>query len=65
MENIEKINNFTLTVQELAQKLHISKSKAYQLVRGSDFPKIKIGKRLLIPTNALQTWIEQNTVYDN
>jgi DNA binding domain, excisionase family len=51
---------------QVAKNLQISRSKAYELVRSEGFPKIRLGKRLLIPKEAFEEWIMRNTqvVYD-
>ena len=45
------------TIKELAKVLKISKSNAYQLARTPGFPKIKIGKRILVPKEELKKWL--------
>jgi excisionase family DNA binding protein len=39
----------TLTVEEAAELLGISRGSAYQAVRAGDIPSIRIGRRVLIP----------------
>ncbi|MCI9247186.1 MAG: helix-turn-helix domain-containing protein [Clostridia bacterium] len=56
MENTEK--TLIYTVPDMAKKLKISKSMAYALARTKGFPKIKIGKRILIPAKELEEWLE-------
>lgn len=57
------LNNYlVLNVAELAMFLKISKSSAYALIRRSDFPKVKINKRIVIPVEALKDWLRQNTI---
>ena len=52
----------TLTVEELAKQLNISRGTAYNLVRRQDFyPAFRIGNRVLISTNALSGWIREQT----
>lgn len=55
----EKTNNeaYTLTIEGLAEALHISKSSAYQLARSYGFPKLHIGKRIIIPIDDLKAWM--------
>lgn len=60
MEDIS--NSLVLNVQELAKFLKISKSSAYDLTRRSDFPKVKINKRIVVPVEALKEWLRQNTL---
>lgn len=57
-ENREKL---TISVAELAKMLGISRGVAYQLSRAEGFPILKLGKRTLIPKNALIEWIQNNS----
>jgi excisionase family DNA binding protein len=54
-------NSIILNITELAKTLKISKTKAYELARRKEFPKVKLGKRILIPVDGLKCWITQNT----
>ena len=51
----------TLSVDELAEELHISSPTAYDLVKEPDFPSFRIGKRILVNRAALQRWIDQKS----
>jgi len=51
----------TMTVEEVARALQVSRSTAYDLVRSEGFPKIRIGRRLLVPRKAFRDWLEENT----
>lgn len=52
----------TLTVEELANQLNISRGTAYNLVRKKDFyPAFRIGNRVLISVDALSSWIRDRT----
>ena len=42
-----------LTVIEVASILHCSKSGVYQIIKRRDIPRIKIGRRYLFPSDAL------------
>lgn len=50
-------NEELITVQEMADFLKISRSKAYQLVKSDDFPITKIGKCIRISKKALKVWL--------
>lgn len=52
----------TMSVQELAAEMGISLSKAYELVKESGFPTIRVGTRILIPTEAYKEWLLRNSV---
>jgi excisionase family DNA binding protein len=47
------VERLTLTVEEAATVLGISRAFAYESVRRGDLPHVKIGRRLLIPRAAL------------
>lgn len=47
----------TMSVQELAAQMGISLPKAYALVKTDGFPSIRVGARILIPTDAFRKWL--------
>ena len=47
-----------LSVPEVASVLGISRAGAYELVRGSGFPSMKIGSRIVTPKDKLLAWID-------
>jgi len=54
------MNNAMLNVQELSAYMNLSLSICYALVHQKGFPAVKIGRRILVPFEALQAWIEKN-----
>lgn len=46
------------TVKELSEILPIGTSNLYNLVNSKNFPSIKINRRILIPIDEFQKWIE-------
>jgi excisionase family DNA binding protein len=48
----------TMTVEEAAKALGISRAFAYEAVHRGDIPHIKIGKRMLVPRAALARVLE-------
>ena len=51
----------TLSVDELAQELGISKPLAYNLIKRNDFPSLRISeRRIVIPVDALRSWLNAN-----
>lgn len=56
-ERKNKQRRDALTIEGLAEALHISKSSAYQLARSYGFPKLHIGKRIIIPIDDLKAWM--------
>lgn len=51
----------TLTAPEVGEVLGISRATAYELVRSEGFPRMKIGKRILIPRDKFIQWIDEQT----
>ena len=47
----------TMSVQELSAQMGISLPKAYELVKTSGFPTLRIGTRILIPIDAYKNWL--------
>lgn len=51
-------NKFILNVSELAKYLGIGKNSAYTLVHTKGFPKIRVGRKILIPIKPLEKWLD-------
>lgn len=49
-----------ITVAEMQEKLKISKNTAYKLVKVSGFPKIRIGRKIYIPEQELEKYLNSN-----
>lgn len=50
-----------MTVEEVAMTLQVSRPTAYMLINREDFPKIRIGRRIIVPREGFERWIEENT----
>lgn len=48
----------SLTVQDVAKILGLSKNSAYVLCHSEGFPCIKVGRRMIIPKLAFIKWME-------
>ena len=53
-----------LTPQALADVLDVPVSFCYTLVRSKGFPSFRVGKKWLISTDKLMTWIDAQTSTD-
>lgn len=51
----------TLSANQVAQVLGISRANAYTLMHAKSFPTIQIGKRMVVPKNKLIEWMEAQT----
>ena len=47
----------TLSAEQVAQVLGISRAGAYTLMHSKDFPTIQIGKRMVVPKDKLLAWM--------
>lgn len=45
------------TVQETAQILNIGLNKAYELIQEKQIPNLRVGRKILIPKLALESWL--------
>ena len=55
------MENEMITVREIAKFLRISLPSAYKLVNAGTIPHVKVGYRYIIPREAFQFWVSQNT----
>ena len=46
-----------LTVKGIQEKLHMGRNNAYKLINQKGFPKIVIGKKILIPEEEFEKYI--------
>ena len=53
------VERLTLTVEEAAQVLGISRAFAYESVRRGEIPHIRIGRRVLVPRAALNRLLSE------
>ena len=49
-----KLNKQTISIDEVAERLGISRNLAYDAARRGDIPTIRIGKRYLVPVAAFE-----------
>ena len=50
-----------LSVPEVAAVLGISRAGAYELVKGKEFPALKIGSRIVVPKEKFIAWVDEKT----
>lgn len=46
----------TMTVQEAAEKLSISKSFAYRLIKDGEMPSVRLGRKVRVPKAEFERW---------
>ncbi|MFC5748342.1 helix-turn-helix domain-containing protein [Actinomadura rugatobispora] len=55
------MTELVLTVDEAAERLRVSRWTLYNLIRSNQLRTIKIGRRRLVPANALAEYLDQLT----
>ena len=50
----------TISVVELGKVLGVGRNSAYTLVHQPGFPAIRLGKRIVVPVEALRIWLVEN-----
>lgn len=50
-----------VSVADAARLLGIGKTEMYELVARGEFQRVRIGRRVLIPVQGLEEWVEQHT----
>jgi excisionase family DNA binding protein len=53
------LTDLVLTVDEAAERLRVSRWTLYNLIRSNQLRTVKIGRRRLVPVNALAEYIDQ------
>jgi len=46
------------SVDELAAEINLSRAKTYEGLRSGAIPSIRVGKRFIIPRQAIRRWLE-------
>lgn len=54
-----------LTVEEVRVAMGLSRPRVYQVVNREDFPKIRLGRRIMVPVRQLEEWIEKQAYGQN
>lgn len=58
---MEQMAKYCVDVPEMGKLLGISRASAYELANTEGFPIVRVGKRMLVPTEALKRWIDEQT----
>lgn len=59
---VTTLTTIVYTVDELSHALSLGKNSTYELVNRPDFPKIRVGRKYLIPKAPLDKWLEDNSI---
>ena len=58
--NSTEVESACFTIEQLSKYLNLGINRTRALVARTDFPKITVGSRYLIPRKAVDTWLEDN-----
>ena len=56
----ELLTKTTLTIAEMSLTLGIGRNSAYEAVKRGDIPSVRIGRRILVPTKALENLLNSS-----
>lgn len=54
---MDRDNRLVYTVNEVAELLGVSESHAYKLAKAHTFPVLQLGKRMVVPKEKFQIWL--------
>ena len=57
MEPLSRVEKFALSLTECAVMMGIGRSKMHELARSEGFPVVRVGRRILVPVDALKVWL--------
>jgi|LSQX01.1.fsa_nt_gb excisionase family DNA binding protein len=58
------MEKLAISIEEFAKSTGIGRSKAFELSKQPGFPIVRLGRRIIIPVDALKAWLE-NQVEEN
>lgn len=53
------MEKLAISIEEFANATGIGRSKAFELARQPGFPVVRLGRRIVIPVDALKAWLEE------
>lgn len=56
------MEKLTVTVEEAADMLNLSKPVVYDLCKRPDFPALRVGRKILIPADRLREWVNSDAL---
>lgn len=61
MDSTDDSERLTITVEEAAKRLGISRGLAYTLARRGEIPAVRLGRRLVVPAGAIERILHERT----
>lgn len=57
---MDRDNRMVYTIDEVAAMLGLSESYAYKLARARKFPVLQLGRRMVVPKEKFQIWLNES-----
>lgn len=57
---MDRDNRMVYTIDEVAAMLGLSESYAYKLARARKFPVLQLGRRMVVPKEKFQIWLNNS-----
>jgi excisionase family DNA binding protein len=51
-----------MTTKDVAQALNVCLPVAYNIVNREDFPKIRFGRKIIVPRTAFEAWLNETAL---
>jgi len=61
VDSTDDSERLTITVEEAAKRLGISRGLAYTLARRGEIPAVRLGRRLVVPAGAIERILRERT----
>ncbi|MFT3851363.1 MAG: helix-turn-helix domain-containing protein [Ilumatobacteraceae bacterium] len=62
MDNNDRSEPLTITVEEASRRLGISRGLGYSLVRRGELPAVRLGRRIVVPASAVERIIREHSI---
>jgi len=53
------LDELLISVNEAARRLGIGRSLCYELIASGQLPRVRVGRRTLVPVTALHEWVDR------
>ena len=50
---------YCISLQEAGKRIGVGRSHIYALANSKGFPCVRLGKRIVVPVDALKRWLEE------
>jgi excisionase family DNA binding protein len=60
MKGVKGMETLVYTVRETAKMLNIGLNKAYELIEQKQIPVIRVGRKFIVPKQALEKWLSRS-----